>query len=290
MPCDVQLINENFSFSPKLKEVGSAKFIEEEGEALLKLDVVNGVVSLTGSNPLHPKSMTQVSGSGLVFFLDVQKSDILDRLEKMKVNRIVGQEDGVPMSSILDYRQQFYEKSYDVRILCRENVTVDEICDKIIEKVGELKSDVGFVSTRAGDENITERRTFSDVILQGLAEDGGLYVPGRKIPKMSTTEWQRLLPLNYADRALRIMEPWFHPYDLHPSDLRKFIASTYTQEFFGNKNIFPVKHLKDNQFLLELFHGPTASFKDAALQLFPKFFQEALQTTIVGDNKFVLHL
>ncbi|KAL5013288.1 hypothetical protein ScPMuIL_007558 [Solemya velum] len=197
----------------KLEEVGSARFIEEEGNALLKLDVSNNVVSLTGSNPLHPTSMSHVSNSGLVFLLDVQKSDILNRLEKMKVNRIVGQEDGTSMSSILEYRQQFYETSYDVRVLCRENITVDEICDKVIEHVKEIECDAGFVSTRGRNQQVRYRRTFSDVILQGLAEDGGLFVPSRKIPRMSIAEWQRLLPLDYASRALQILELWFNPYD-----------------------------------------------------------------------------
>ena len=60
---------------------------------------------------------------------------------------------------------------------------------------------------------------------------------------------------------------------LHPSLLRKFVYSAYST--FDHEDIVPVSHLEDNLYLLETFHGPTASFKDVALQLTPQFLSYA---------------
>lgn len=75
-----------------------------------------------------------------------------------------------------------------------------------------------------------------------------------------------------------------NPCDLHPSKLRIFLERAYNSETFDNEKIFPVRHLQDNQFLLELFHGPTASFKDAALQLMPQMFVDALRNNEPLNN------
>lgn len=115
----------------QLKEVGDLKFVQEEGEALLNLDPPEGsVISLTGSNPLHAKSMLKMSQSGVVVFLDVCKDTIMQRLNEMKVDRIVGQKTA-SMSQILDYRQEFYERWYDVRVIVEEGETPESIAKKV---------------------------------------------------------------------------------------------------------------------------------------------------------------
>lgn len=75
-------------------DVGSDGFIEAEGQALLQLSCNNSVISLSGSNPMHQLAMSHISTLGTVIYLDVDDYDILERLEKMKVDRIVGQNDG----------------------------------------------------------------------------------------------------------------------------------------------------------------------------------------------------
>ena len=242
--------------------------MEEEGKAFLSFNADNSVVSLTGSNPMYKPAMDRIKSLGTVVFLDVKSSDILERLERMKVDRIVGQTENVPMADILVYRQQFYERNYDIRILCEENESPESIAEKILKS---LSTSNKFISTRKG--TLTEK-SFNDVVLEGLAGDGGLYVPD-DIPTWTIGQWERLIPLNYQDRALRILESWIHHSSVHPSMLATYIDEAYSTENFSTEGAFPVLHLHDNHFIGELFHGPTASFKDAALQLMPKFFNHA---------------
>lgn len=164
----------------KLAAVGGRCFLEEEGRALCNFSASGCVVSLTGSNPLHAEAMQHVKQSGLVFYLDVDSEDILQRLTSMKVNRIVGQEEGVSMRDILLYRKQFYEKWLDVRVLCGTGDTVEEVAEKVLKAVERYqKSDEEtFISTRCDSAGLSKQKIyFSDVVVEGLAPDGGLYVP-----------------------------------------------------------------------------------------------------------------
>lgn len=79
----------------------------------------------------------------------------------------------------------------------------------------------------------------------------------------------------YQERALRILEKWIPPSELHPALLHSMIDKSYSENF-EHQHIAPVIKLNDQVHILELFHGPTASFKDLALQLAPKFFDEAI--------------
>ena len=214
--------------------------------------------------------------TGTVVFLDVPMTDILERLERMKVNRIVGQNDGTSMADILKYRQQFYEKWYDTRVICERNESPESIAGKVLTQVKNLKSKQVYASTRGFHMG---EKGFNDVLLQGLAPDGGLIVPQSEVPKMSLGQLSRLVDLPYAERALRILEQWIDHRDLHPKTLKTAINSAYNKETFQNDSVCPVRHLDGNQFIQELFHGPTASFKDIALQLMPQMFMNA-----VSDN------
>ena len=267
----------------QLSLVGSDNFVQEEGEALLNFNAKNCIVSLTGSNPLHPEGMGHISKSGPVFFLDVNSQDILNRLEIMKVNRIVGQTEGVAIADILKYRKQFYESSYDIRIICERNESVDSIAEKIVDEWKRYRNRKEYVSTRApsvGGQSTEDSRKpvhFLDAVLQGLAPDGGLFVPAKgDFPNLTRGEWERLIHCSYQERALRILEQWIHPVDIHPSQLKKMVYQAYGADSFGDSEVVPLVHLHSNQYLMEVFHGPTASFKDAALQLMPQFFTEAV--------------
>ncbi|XP_033746548.1 threonine synthase-like 1 isoform X2 [Pecten maximus] len=266
------------SVAEKLEEVGSNSFIEVEGKALLEFNERGKVISLTGSNPMYKPAMDHVAKTGTVVFLDTPSHDIVKRLEEMKVNRIVGQTGGMSMESLLKYRQQFYEGSYDIRVIVEENETPESITNKIFLALSRMKTKPGYVSTRQ-NAKLEHRMSFSDVILKGLAPDGGLYVPAACLSVFSTGEMKRMVDTEYNQRALRILEKCIHPSDLHPSLLSRFLSTAYSSDNFGCSKIFPVRHLHDNQYLLELFHGPTASFKDAALQLMPQFFVESLKVS-----------
>ena len=81
---------------------------------------------------------------------------------------------------------------------------------------------------------------------------------------------------------MRILETWIPPTDLHPIILRGMISKAYSGNF-QHEAVAPVVKLNDQFYIHELFHGPTASFKDLALQLTPQFFNEALsQNSVTG--------
>ena len=262
----------------KLAAVGAERFLEEEGQALCNFSASGCVVSLTGSNPLHAEAMQRVKRSGLVVYLDVSSEDIVERLGRMKVNRIVGQEAGAPMREILLYRKQFYEKWFDLRVLCGTGDTVEEVAEKVLKAVERYQNhdEETYVSTRCGRAGLSDqKRHFSDVVLEGLAADGGLYVPRNGFPTLDEREWLRLVSMSYPERASVLLERCIHPMDIPALDLRTMILKAYGSNF-SSERVAPVKHLIHNQYVQELFHGPTASFKDLALQLMPQLFAYCL--------------
>lgn len=103
---------------------------------------------------------------------------------------------------------------------------------------------------------------FEDVVLAGLASDGGLYVP-ESIPQFSPQEIAKLVPLSYRELALEIMRPYVGD-ALSDDELAALINASY--DSFRHEAIAPLKQLSGNEWLLELFHGPTLAFKDFALQ------------------------
>ncbi|XP_078136305.1 threonine synthase-like 1 [Sander vitreus] len=262
----------------KLAAVGGERFLEEEGQALCNFSVSGCVVSLTGSNPLHAAAMQHVKESGLVIYLDVDSEDIIQRLARMKVNRIVGQEAEASMRDILRYRKQFYEKWLDVRVLCGRGDTVEEVAEKVLTAVERYQNHAAetYVSTRSDSVALSKQKTyFSDVVIEGLATNGGLYVPRNGFPNIGAREWLRLADMSYPERALVLLEKCIHPLDISALDLRTMIFKAYGSNF-SSEAVAPVKHLIHNQYVQELFHGPTASFKDLALQLMPQLFAYCL--------------
>lgn len=268
----------NMSVAEKLKDISNEQFLEEEGRALLNLSASGSVVSLTGSNPMHAASMEHVKKSGIVVYLDTSTQSIMERLKIMKGDRIVGQGSRTSLKDILEFRKQFYKKWYDIRVLCENGISAEAAAEKVLQAVKRYQDSdsEGFISTRSQrydkrEEQKSARKFFSDAIIEGLAPDGGLFVPEMGLPKFSAEEWQSLLGANYAERAQIILERCIHPADIPASKLCEMVEIAYGQNFACSK-IAPVRHLTGNQFLLELFHGPTASFKDLALQLMPHLF------------------
>ncbi|CAG5850117.1 unnamed protein product [Menidia menidia] len=264
----------------KLAAVGGRRFLEEEGQALLNLSASGCVVSLSGSNPLHPAAMRHARRSGLVVYLDVDAEDILGRLGKMRVDRVVGlgQEAGVSMRDVLLHRRRFYEACFDVRVLCGSGDTVEAVAQKVLRAVEryEKHDRETFISTRCdGAAQAGEKTYFSDVVVEGLAADGGLYVPENGLPVLDAGEWRRLVSMSYQERALVLLEKCIHPLEVSAGDLREMVFRAYGPNFSSDA-VAPVRHLLGNQYVQELFHGPTASFKDLALQLMPQLFSHCL--------------
>lgn len=126
-----------------------------------------------------------------------------------------------------------------------------------------------YLSTR-GDP---ARRGFSEILLEGLAPDGGLYLP-EAYPKIDTATLARWRSLPYHALAAEILSLYID--DIPAADLRALTAKVYTAEVFGTKEIVPLKRLEDGLFLEGLSNGPTLAFKDMAMQLLGALFEYEL--------------
>ncbi|XP_008829963.1 threonine synthase-like 1 [Nannospalax galili] len=271
----------NMSASEKLQDVGNEQFLEEEGKALLSLSTSGSVISLTGSNPMHEASMWHLKKDGVIVYLDVPLIDIISRLKSMKLGRLVGQTSGVSMKDLLKCRRQHYKKWYDTRVFCESGATPEEVADRVLQAVHRYQ-DVDsetFISTRhIGTKDLEQKvplKFFSEAVIEGLASDGGLFVPEKEFPKVSCREWRSLVGATYIERAQILLERCIHPADIPAARLGEMIETAYGENFACSK-IAPVRHLAGNQFILELFHGPTGSFKDLSLQLMPHIFAHCI--------------
>ncbi|SAL63549.1 threonine synthase [Caballeronia arvi] len=126
-----------------------------------------------------------------------------------------------------------------------------------------------YISTRGGSVD----RRFSEVLMEGLAPDGGLYVPAT-YPKVDDTTLRHWRSLSYAELALQIVSLYID--DIPAHELRAIIASTYTPEVFGSAQIVPLQRLDESTALLNLSNGPTFAFKDIAMQFLGNLFEAEL--------------
>ena len=127
-----------------------------------------------------------------------------------------------------------------------------------------------YISTRGA----TDRKTFGEVLLMGLAPDGGLMLPEHypQIDRATLDKWRGLA---YADLAFEIMR--LFATDIPEGDLRAIINRTYPAEAFGNAEITPVRTLSDGLKIQALSNGPTLAFKDMAMQFLGNAFEYVLK-------------
>lgn len=135
---------------------------------------------------------------------------------------------------------------------------------------------VNYISTRGGGNPLA----FEDVLLAGLAPDGGLYVP-EAWPALDLDD---LKGKSYKEIAAAVMFPFVEG-SIEHEDFNALINKSYST--FRHEKIVPLHHLKDNLYIMEQFYGPTIAFKDVALQLLGNLFDYALKKrgehiTIVG--------
>jgi threonine synthase len=123
---------------------------------------------------------------------------------------------------------------------------------------------------------------FADVVLAGLAQDGGLYVPERW-PTLASDITTTGSSISYADLAAQVMAPFVSP-DFDRDTLLGLTHEAYAT--FRHKDVVPIVPIGDNHFLMELFHGPTLAFKDVALQLLGRFFDHIL--TARGERVMIV--
>lgn len=126
-----------------------------------------------------------------------------------------------------------------------------------------------YVSTRGHPD----RKHFCEILLEGLAPDGGLYLP-ESYPKVDAATLAQWRGLPYADLAFEILSLYID--DIPAADLRALCRRTYTEEVFGSRAIVPLKKLEGGVYLEALSNGPTLAFKDMAMQLLGNLFEYEL--------------
>lgn len=126
-----------------------------------------------------------------------------------------------------------------------------------------------YISTRGG----MPPRTFCEILLEGLATDGGLAMP-ESYPRYTPANLARLRKLSYCDLAFDVLSRYID--DIPAADLKRLIDNTYTADVFGSEDITPLKTLEPGLHLLQLSNGPTLAFKDLAMQLLGNLFEYVL--------------
>jgi threonine synthase len=126
-----------------------------------------------------------------------------------------------------------------------------------------------YLSTRGH----VDRKRFCEILLEGLAPDGGLYLPESypKVDDITLTNWRSL---SYADLAFEILSLYID--DIPAAELRAICRKTYTEAVFGTQEIVPLKPLEPGLYLEALSNGPTLAFKDMAMQLLGNLFEYEL--------------
>ncbi|MDO8887568.1 MAG: threonine synthase [Hydrogenophaga sp.] len=133
-----------------------------------------------------------------------------------------------------------------------------------------------YLSTR-GDP---ARKHFCEILLEGLAPDGGLYLPERypQVDTATLARWREVFNQGaaggYAALAFEVLSLYID--DIPPAHLRALCLRTYTEAVYGTPQIVPLKKLEDGFYLEALSNGPTLAFKDMAMQLLGNFFEYEL--------------
>jgi threonine synthase len=126
-----------------------------------------------------------------------------------------------------------------------------------------------YISTRGNAPELT----FEEVLLTGLAVDGGLYVP-KEVPTFSKEEIESWRDLPYAELAHKVIYPFVEG-SVDSDALAKILSEVYGA--FSHKAVAPLQQLDNNEYVLELFHGPTLAFKDFALQTLGRLLDYVLE-------------
>ncbi len=136
-----------------------------------------------------------------------------------------------------------------------------------------------YISTRGG----MAPKSFSEILIEGLAPDGGLVIPAA-YPILSSRELSEWRDFNYRELAYAVLSRFAT--DIPPDDLQALVDKTYTAQIFRSEEITPVKPLHEGVWLLGLSTGPTLAFKDIAMQLLGNLFEYVLEK--VGGHLNIL--
>ncbi len=126
-----------------------------------------------------------------------------------------------------------------------------------------------YISTRGG----AKPQAFTDILLEGLAPDGGLFVP-QEYPRLAPAELARMRGMSYPELAFGILSRFID--DIPSDDLRRVVFDTYTRQVFRSDEVTPLKTLAPGLHLLGLSNGPTLAFKDLAMQFLGRLLEYVL--------------
>ena len=132
---------------------------------------------------------------------------------------------------------------------------------------------MNYLSTRGH----ADHKRFCEILLEGLAPDGGLYLPEHypQVDDATLTRWRKVYhEQGYGDLAFEILSLYID--DILAADLKAICQKTYTAEVFGTGEIVPLRHLENDLWLEALSNGPTLAFKDIAMQLLGNLFEYEL--------------
>lgn len=138
-----------------------------------------------------------------------------------------------------------------------------------------------YQSTRGNGEPVT----VTEAIKQGIAPDGGLFVPTGPVG-ISLEDIVNMAPTSYQTRAIQVMEPFLTGFD--QGELAQCVQDAYNDNSFDHPSIAPLTTLTRELSVLELWHGPTYAFKDMALQLLPHLLVKSMEKT--GETQSILIL
>jgi len=138
-----------------------------------------------------------------------------------------------------------------------------------------------YISTRGNYKGVNG----ADAIIMGMVPNGGLFVP-EVIPTFCEGELSNMVGKKYQEIAQIVLEKFLPDYS--KDDLADCIQGAYNDISFDNKDIVPLAKLDDKSYILELWHGPTAAFKDLALQITPRLLVKALKNAKVAQKVAIL--
>lgn len=139
-----------------------------------------------------------------------------------------------------------------------------------------------YVSTRG---NLEKSYSAAEAIREGMVPGGGLFVP-ESFPKFTLDEIKGLKELNYQEVSMEVLKKYL--YDYTEEEIRECVDGAYSDSNFSHKERTPVVKVEDGVYIMELWHGPTAAFKDMALQLMPRLFVKARKKTNAVDDTLIL--
>ncbi len=137
-----------------------------------------------------------------------------------------------------------------------------------------------YTSTRDSSVKVTA----SAAITKGISSDGGLFLPV-EIPQIDSAFLSNLIGLSYIERAEKILSLFLDDFSFE--EIKYCVEGAYKEGKFSSDKVAPLKKLENDEYILELWHGPTCAFKDMALQLLPYLLTESSNKTL-KDKEIVI--